>query len=420
MDIINYIYYIVIALVYLCIAYSFVLYTTSLVRREKPVRDVGETAFPAITIVASIYNERDIIEKKLQNLADIIYPPGRLEVLIVDGSSPDGTGEIARKWIADNGAANFKVITQKNNKGKIDALNIGLAAASHDLIMITDADTELVPSVLTTMARYFSDPCVGAAGPWILPGSFKGFVPSMEMSFWIANNKIRTLESRISSSSLIAGCYMFRRSIQRYYPADVVADDFYTALNISSKGYDVIYVPQVMGSEIRTPHDFKTWVSHKLRKGIANLQTILMFRKSFKASNKRSFIYYNKLIQHMVVPLAFVGFGMLHAYYAILSLSSLSYFTYIYDLSSPYSWYLYLSNLPIIIWAILASDLTLAAGAVFVNRSTKRKIPRGNIESRKSSIALVVLAAVFSQLILLAALLGFMVTTPTSKYKRIS
>ncbi len=419
MDTINYLYYSIVALVYACIAYSFVLYTTSLAHREKPARSLGEEAHPGITIIASIYNEKDIIEKKLKNLSEIIYPGDRVEFLIVDGNSPDGTGEIARRWIAESGAANFRLIPQTTNKGKVDALNIGLAAARFDLVMVTDADTELIPTVLKSMARYFADPCVGAVGPWILPHSHKGLVPRMEMSFWIANNKMRTLESRISSSSLIAGCYMFRRPIQRHYPQNVVADDFYTALNVSSKGYDVIYVPQVMGSELRTPKDFKTWVFHKLRKGVANLQTIFMFRKSFKSGNKRSFIYYNKLVQHVVVPLAFAGFGLLHLYYALYALSALSYFGIIYDLSSPYSWYLLLSNLPTIIWPILAADMALAVGAVYANRGVKHRIPRGNVESRRSSVMLVALAAIFSQVILLAALFGFMLTSPTSKYKRI-
>jgi len=419
MIIINYIYYIVLAAIYVCIAYSFVLYTTSLVRKEKPARDIAEDAYPCVTVIASIYNEKDIIEKKLKNLGDVIYPGDRFEVIIVDGNSPDGTAGIARKWIADNKASNFKLIIQENNKGKVDALNIGLAAARYDIVMITDADTELVPGVLKSMSRYFSDPCVGAVGPWILPESSKGIVPSMEMSFWIANNKVRTLESRISSSSLIAGCYMFRRSIQSYYPPNVVADDFYTALNVSSKGYDVIYVPQVMGNEVRTPHDFKTWVSHKMRKGVANLQTIFMFRSSFKVSNKRSIIYYNKLLQHIFVPLAFAAFAALHVYYILYMLNSLNYFAYLYDLSSLYSWYLFLTNLPLVIYYIIAADMALAVGAVYANRNVKRRIPRGNTESRRSSITLTAAAAIFSQLILLVALFSFMVTSPSSKYKRI-
>ena len=419
MIIINYIYYILLALVYLSIAYSFVLYTTSLVRKEKPVRNVDADVYPCVSVIASIYNEKDIIEKKLSNLNDFIYPRDRLEIILIDGNSPDGTGDIARKWIAANNARNFKLITQTNNKGKVDALNIGLAAASHDIVMVTDADTELVPGVLKSMARYFSDPCVGAVGPWILPGDSKGLVPSMEMSFWITNNKVRTLESRISSSSLIAGCYMFRRSVQKNYPPNVVADDFYTALNVSSKGYDVIYVPQVMGNELRTPRDFKTWVFHKLRKGVANLQTIAMFRSSFKVSNKRSIIYYNKLLQHVIVPLAFAGFVALHLYYAWYFLNGLHYFGYIYDLSSPYTWFLYLSNLPVLIWLMVFSDLALVGAVVYTNRSVKHRIPRGNVESRRSSVTLTAAAALFSQAILLAALFGFMLTSPSSKYKRI-
>lgn len=414
----NYNYYIIL-IIYVCIAYSFVLYTTSLQRREKPARDQDDDLYPPVSIIASVYNERDIIESKLRNLAEIIYPQEKMEVIIVDGSSPDGTGAIVEKWISENDAKNFRLINQANNKGKIDALNIGLNAAKNDLAMITDADTELVPCVVRSMVKHFADPCTGAVGPWILPKGLKGLVPSMEMSFWIANNKMRSLESRISSSSLVAGCYMFRKSIQKKYPENVVADDFYTALNVSSQGYDVIYLEQVMGSEKRTPHDFRTWISHKLRKGIANLQTVMMFKGKFSPRNKRSFIYYNKILQHIAAPIAFAGFTVLHAYYMFIAISALSRFAYMYDMSTLYSWYLYLTNLNPAIYLMVALDVFIVVGAVMVNRGAHKMIPRGNVESQKSSVALVAISAIFSQVILLAAILKFLVTSPSSKYKRI-
>ena len=210
MDLINYIYYITLIIVYICIGYSFVLYTALLQHRGRRPSSIEPDLYPGVTIIASVYNESNIIERKLKNLAEIIYPENRFEVVVVDGNSPDGTGEIVKKWIAENNVSNFRLITQTDNKGKIDALNMGLNAAKYDLVMITDADTELVPGVLRTMVKYFVDPCVGGVGPWILPKDLEGLVPNMEMSFWITNNKMRSLESKISSSSLVAGCYMFR------------------------------------------------------------------------------------------------------------------------------------------------------------------------------------------------------------------
>jgi cellulose synthase/poly-beta-1,6-N-acetylglucosamine synthase-like glycosyltransferase len=417
---INYISVFTIGFIYIFIGYSFVLYTASLNKRKERKHDTCNRICPEVTVIASVYNEKDIIEKKLDNLFDMAYPADRIKYVIVDGDSPDGTGKIAREWIRRNGAENFRVLTQKDNKGKIDALNIGLNNAGSDLVMITDADTELLPVVLKSMVPYFADPCVGAVGPWILPEYHKGAVQDMEMSFWLTNNRVRTLESRLSSSSLIAGCYVFRRSLQRQYPADVIADDFYTALNISSKGYDVIYIPQVMGCEMRTPSDLKTWIRHKLRKGIANLQTIAMFIGKFKAGNSRSYIYYNKVAQYIVVPAAFIGFLSLHVYFAFYTAALFSGFFAIYDSTSLYSWYLYVTNLPYIVYAIVAADISVAAGAAYANRASKSRIPRGNVESRQSRISLVIAAAVISQIVMFVAIFGYIFTRPTSKYKRIN
>lgn len=56
------------------------------------------------------------------------------EIIVVDDGSTDATVEIAR------GYAEAQVIQQPQNMGKTRALQTGLAAARHDLILLLDAD----------------------------------------------------------------------------------------------------------------------------------------------------------------------------------------------------------------------------------------------------------------------------------------
>src|SRR6266581_1694767 len=46
---------------------------------------------PAVSIIIPTYNEASVIEQKLSNIAQGAYPLSRLEMIIVDSASSDGT-----------------------------------------------------------------------------------------------------------------------------------------------------------------------------------------------------------------------------------------------------------------------------------------------------------------------------------------
>lgn len=69
-----------------------------------------------------------------QGIADIVRRTREHgdEVLVIDGSSTDGTAELA----AQSGAKVF----QDNGKGKGDGLRVGIEKASHEILVFIDAD----------------------------------------------------------------------------------------------------------------------------------------------------------------------------------------------------------------------------------------------------------------------------------------
>ena len=64
-------------------------------------------SLPLISIVIATYNEQKNIFKFLTSLTMQNYPRDRLEIIIVDGGSTDGTIEIAKKF-------KVKIIINKN------------------------------------------------------------------------------------------------------------------------------------------------------------------------------------------------------------------------------------------------------------------------------------------------------------------
>src|SRR5438552_1151152 len=88
----------------------------------------------AISIVIPAFNEESAIAGVLAEVRGLLERRGLIvEFVVVDDGSSDQTGARAR-------AAGARVIRHRSNRGYGAALKTGIAAATHDVIAITDAD----------------------------------------------------------------------------------------------------------------------------------------------------------------------------------------------------------------------------------------------------------------------------------------
>ncbi len=96
---------------------------------SQPVAQGGRSAAPRISVVAPALNEAENLSYLLPWLEGIAD-----EIILVDGHSTDGTGDVAR-WLLPQ----VKVIRQTGS-GKGDALRCGFTASTGDIIVMMDAD----------------------------------------------------------------------------------------------------------------------------------------------------------------------------------------------------------------------------------------------------------------------------------------
>jgi cellulose synthase/poly-beta-1,6-N-acetylglucosamine synthase-like glycosyltransferase len=116
-----------------------------------------EKDLPTVSIIVPARNEEKNILRCLQSLDKLIYPEGKLEIILVDDRSTDGTGKIIDEFITDKKIFR-KIISKKEIgrlKGKTNALANGLEEARNEVIFTTDADCEVKPTWIKRGALYY-------------------------------------------------------------------------------------------------------------------------------------------------------------------------------------------------------------------------------------------------------------------------
>ena len=105
-----------------------------------------EQAPPFVSVIIPIRNEADFIERAIRSILDNDYAADKMEIIVVDGMSDDGTTETVAKL----SQADSRVRMLDNPKRIVPAaMNIGIKAARGDLFIRVDGHAEIPADFVT-------------------------------------------------------------------------------------------------------------------------------------------------------------------------------------------------------------------------------------------------------------------------------
>jgi glycosyltransferase involved in cell wall biosynthesis len=123
--------------------------------------------WPRVSIIVPVRNAERTLDTTLSYLDAVEYPRDRLEVILADGGSTDGTVGVIRRWQERH--AHIRLVEIPNCSSPGHARNEALKSATGEFVLFTDGDCAPNPDwARELLAPFFADPKIGGVGGEVL------------------------------------------------------------------------------------------------------------------------------------------------------------------------------------------------------------------------------------------------------------
>ncbi len=261
---------------YVYAGYPALLAVWARLRPARGTRNAGGE-LPSISIVVAVRNEAPRLPGRLNNLLSLDYPKRLREIVVVSDGSDDETEQVLRPYAAD-----VRTLFLPPG-GKAAALNAGVAAARHDLVVFADARQRFATDALRQLVRPFADSSVGGVSGELMIDADEAASATMANGsavsegvgvYWRYEKWLRQHESDIGSTLGATGAiWALRRSAWRPLPPETLLDDVLAPLRAVLDGYRVVFAPLARAFDRSSP-DADTERRRKVRTLAGNYQLL--------------------------------------------------------------------------------------------------------------------------------------------------
>ena len=261
-------------------------------RRKHPPLSTNSNEEPKFSIIVPTKDEEAVIGRCLQGLLDIDYPKDKLEIIIVDGNSSDSTGKVCSEFSSKYPGI-FKVITEKQAKGKPAALNLALRYVTGEIVGTFDADSLPDKEVLRKAASYLNDKQVMAV---------QGRTTSLNEKTNLLT-RVAAMEEKAWYQALLSGreklhlfvplngsCQFIRRNVIEElggWNETSLTEDVELAVRLVEKKHLIKYAPDVLSGQ-ESPNGLGALVKQRVRWYRGNMDVAIKYGRLLDNLNKKT------------------------------------------------------------------------------------------------------------------------------------
>jgi cellulose synthase/poly-beta-1,6-N-acetylglucosamine synthase-like glycosyltransferase len=248
-----------------------------------PFSRIPLTEWPSVTIMVAAYNEEAVIEGCLRSLAGLDYPADRLDILVINDRSRDGTREIVDHMVSRT-EGRIRALHRPFDAvpGKPAAMADGLRTVSSDVLVFFDADYLPEPALLKKLVAPFVDPQVGATMGRVTPYNTDANVLTRLLDMERRGGYTIDLAARGAFNLLpqfggtVGGIRVSAMNEVGGWSSDTLAEDTDVTYRLFIGGYTVEYVDDAVCYE-ESPEDWRIRMKQVRRWACGHNQCLLRY-----------------------------------------------------------------------------------------------------------------------------------------------
>lgn len=231
---------------------------------------------PDVTVLLAVFNEIDIIRRKMESMVSYDYPSEKFTILIGSDASDDGTNEVLKSFADQYPCIQLHLFT--NRRGKAEVMEDLISRVRTEIVVFTDADTLFRTDTVRKLVAPFTDPKIGG-----VQGNIKSIrldrsdALEQESVFNDIEMKIKMAQS---SNGMVIGAigsiFAMRKSLYEHVPYGIIVDDFFLFMTILKKGFQTIFAVDSV-SDLYVSGDVKLQFKRKMRIGSGNFMAFGIF-----------------------------------------------------------------------------------------------------------------------------------------------
>jgi len=251
---------------------------------------VSGKRLPTFSIIVPVKDEERVVERILNRLLRLDYPPDGREIVVVEDGSLDKTAEICREY--SRRYPKVRLVRRSVSNGKPSALNYALKHVRGEIVGVFDADNAPEPDILVRAVKYFEDPSTAAVqgkqcsinADENMLTKFISYEEGVRYETYLRGKDILNLFVPLTGS-----CYFVRRSILEKvggWDGESLSEDMELSARLTDMGYKIRYASDVRSWQ-ENPANLTQLFRQRTRWFRGSMEVSLKYGRFLKKLNRR-------------------------------------------------------------------------------------------------------------------------------------